>query len=66
LRNGKVFFAQVLKESCKTENGKTRTTVELDLQIGIRFDGDKKSMIKNKKVGVNPLKPNGVNFSGEF
>jgi len=62
----KSVFAQILKESCKADNGKSRTTVELDPQVGIQFDGDKKSVIKNKKIGVNPLKPTGVNFSGEF
>jgi hypothetical protein len=60
------MFVQILKESCKSENGQTRTVVALDPQIGIQFDGDKKSAIQNKKIGINPLKPTGVNFSGEF
>ncbi len=66
IQRRKMLYVKVLKESCTTENGQKRERVELDPQIGFYLPESSKDKIKNKQLGINPLHPGAVNFSGEF
>lgn len=66
LEKRKLFYFEALKESCKTHNGQVHSVVSLSPKIGIFLPESKDSVIKNKKVGINPLDPTGLDFSGDF
>ncbi len=59
-------FFRALKETCVVSNGRAVQQVELSAEIGVTLPETPKSLIKNKKVGVNPVDPTKLNFSGEF
>ena len=66
IQRRKLMFAKILKESCTVENGQKRETVQLDPQIGFYLPSSSKDKIQNKQIGINPLLPGAVNFSGDF
>ena len=66
IKKRKRFYFNLLKESCNTQNGQVHYTVDLDPQLGIFLPEGHNDKIKNKKLGINPMNPNALNFSGEW
>jgi hypothetical protein len=62
----KLIYINAIKESCHAKNGQVEKSVEVSPEIGVFLPEDKDSSIKNKKIGINPLQPKSLQFSGEF
>jgi hypothetical protein len=61
------LFVSFLTETCEPDaNGRNRRMYRLDPRLGFTIPDDKKSVITNKKVFINPLAPTGLGFSGDW